>query len=306
MSPDRETFRRKAAERFQPARNAIGRIPTNRDEAKTTAANAFWEFTRLTVRHEVFDPNGNFEAAATHLKTGSLLVIVNHFDRLDTTVAGHVMEDHLPPLERVHGVTALRYLDPDRSALISKTIDTVRGAKGFSIIPVVQDKPEEIEYYAQNTKATKGKEPERFNRHAMIDAIRVLGQDGSILMMAPEGTRSPKGRLLRGHEGLDSILRMSRRKALVLPLAIVPPDTRRIVPPYTKVQVIPGELFSLEDIQQEAEANPNPNLTLTDRMMMRLAELLPQRNWGYYGRFISLDGSHRTIPPHPDVPKAII
>lgn len=311
MSPDRDSIGRKAIEAFevtnrrgiQPARETIGRfaanariqasrVPISREDLGRTAANALWEVTRFTVRHEIIDPEDHFGDARIHLKDGSLLVIVNHFDRLDTTVIGHVIEQNLTPLDRVAGVASLRYLDPNRSRLISRTIDNVSQARGFSVIPIIQDKQEEIDYYTGNPTATDGKTPRRFNREAMIEAVEVLGEAGNVLMMAPEGMRSPKGKLLKAHEGLDSIMRMSRRTALILPIAIVPPDTRRIVPPYTKVKVVPGELFSLEDVQQEYDAEritlgEKPELSVTDRMMVRLARLLPRKNQGYYRPFIA-------------------
>ncbi len=285
MSPDRKEYGTKAAKALTTTRS---RIPS-RDQIGTSA---LWELTRYTLRHEIVDPNGHFDDAKEHLRGGgSLLVIVNHFDRLDTTILGHAIEDNLTPLESVAGVTSLRYLDPKRSRLISRVIDNVRRVKGFSTIPVIQDKEEELEYYSENPEALNGKSPRRFNLEAMKDAIEFLQTPGNVLMMAPEGTRSPDRKLLKGHEGLDSIMKMARRTALVLPVAITPPDTRRIVPPYTKVKVVPGELFSLEDVLIEHEeerknSSIRRDLTVTDRMMLRLAKLLPPKNQGYYRRFI--------------------
>ncbi|MBI2621262.1 MAG: 1-acyl-sn-glycerol-3-phosphate acyltransferase [Candidatus Levybacteria bacterium] len=278
-------------------KEAIGRIAARipkREVIGRTASRAAWELTRFTVRHEIDDPQDYFGDAKDHLADGggSLIIIVNHFDRLDTTIIGHVIEQNLTTLDRVGGVASLKYIDPARNKLISLVIDHVRQAKGFSIIPVIQDIPEELEHYTKNPEAIAGKSPRRFNLEAMKDAIEWLRKPGSVLMIAPEGTRSPNRKLLKAHEGLDSIMRMSRRNALMFPIALVPPDTRRIVPPYTKVRVIPGQLFSLEDVLQEqekeAKAPGREKLvpTLTDRMMLRLARLLPPKNQGYYRPFI--------------------
>lgn len=284
MSPDREAYRRKAAEAFVRVRS---RIPSR----EQLTVGALWETTKLTLRHEIDDPDNHFGDARKHLADGgTLLIIVNHFDRLDTTVIGHVVEDNVSELDRVAGVTSLKYLDPTRSRLISRTINMAAHVKGFSTISVIQDTEEEKDYYEQNPDALKGKSKNRFLREAMMEAARFLNTPGSILMMAPEGTRSRNAKLLQAHEGLDSIMRLSRRNALILPIALIP-NVRRIVPVYGKVVVRPGELFSLEDVLQEHEreikvTGEKPELSITDRMMLRLAQLLLPRNQGYYRRFL--------------------
>ncbi len=291
MSPDKDnSIRGRAAGALETARHGAQEA---RGALGRGTVSALWEFTRVTVRHEIEDPNGYFEDARTHLADGgSLVIISNHFDRLDTTIIGHVVEQNVTSLDRVAGVTSLKYLDPNRSKVISRVIGNVSQVKGFSVIPVIQGQEEELNYYSEHREAIEGKTPRRFNLDAMRDAAELLNQPGGIVMIDPEGKRSPKRKLIEAYEGVDSIMKLSRRKALILPIAVVPPDTRRIVPPYTKVVVRPGALFSLEDVQQEYEAikkatGKKPQLGLTGRMMLRLARLLPPQNQGYYRPFIN-------------------
>ena len=297
----KEEIGRQAAEAFEtarggirPAKDALRRVPhPTREGLGHVVANTLWELTRVTVRHEIDDPSDYFGDARTHLAdSGSLVIISNHFDRLDTTIIGHVVEQNVTPLDRITGVTSLKYLDPNRSRVISRVINNVSQVKGFSVIPVIQGLQEELDYYSEHTEATEGRTPRRFNVDAMKEAAEILNKPGEVLMIDPEGTKSPKRKLIEAHEGLDSIMKLSRRRALILPIAIVPPDTRRIVPPYTKVVVRPGALFSLEDVQQEQEAiklatGKRPELGLTGRMMLRLAQLLPPQNQGHYRQFVN-------------------
>jgi len=121
------------------------------------------------------------------------------------------------------------------------------------------------------------------DREAIKTALEVL-RSGQVLLMAPEGTRSLDGQLQQGRDGLAMIA--ARTGALVVPFAIagakpVSKNLKRLR--RTPVTVKVGKPFKLES----ANAKPSREelAAMTDRVMLRLAGLLPPEQRGvYHGR----------------------
>lgn len=118
------------------------------------------------------------------------------------------------------------------------------------------------------------------DRAALKKALEVL-RNGEVLLMAPEGTRSPDGQLQHGHDGLALIA--TRTHAPILPFAIAgaKPVSKNLTRlRRTRVRVNIGRPFTLEP------SSPKPTREelsiLTDRVMLHLAELLPPDQRGVY------------------------
>ncbi len=258
------------------------------------------------IRYGVDDHNNYFQEAREHLGSGtnedkpsSLVVVANIGDWIETRVIADVVARRLTTLDRVSTITSVEFLDSKRNRLTSALIKRASEAKGFRVFPVIP--PNEMDYYRnrEHADAISGKTPRRFTAEAMIEAIEVLKRPGEVLIISPEqideeGT-NPANRvrqLARAYEGLDTILRHSRKTTLILPVALIRPTERKFVPPYSKITVIPGPIFSHETIEQEYEirqelAGGKSGISMNDLIMMRLAQLHPPRNQGYYRPLIA-------------------
>jgi 1-acyl-sn-glycerol-3-phosphate acyltransferase len=115
---------------------------------------------------------------------------------------------------------------------------------------------------------------------AVRAAMEVINA-GGIVLMSPEGTRSPTGALIRGQEGLAFLA--TRTKATIVPVGVI--GTPHVVPQVFRlkrptVDIVVGEPFQLKT---EGKASREKLQQLTDDAMRRLAELLPEPMRGVYG-----------------------
>ena len=122
---------------------------------------------------------------------------------------------------------------------------------------------------------------------AFRTAERVLEQ-GHILLIFPEGTRSPDGRLQKARDGL-AVLAM-RTNAPIVPIGVG--DSDRVWPrgqklprprPGTRVTVRIGSPFRLADELPDGLSRKEAKSAATDLIMRRIAALLPERQRGAYG-----------------------
>ncbi|HYM64987.1 MAG TPA: hypothetical protein VES68_00660 [Candidatus Sulfotelmatobacter sp.] len=217
----------------------------------------------------------NLEEAKRHLKEGSILFYFNHFAKLDPILYGQIIRDYLnpsqdekKPLEHVAGITSLRHIDPEKGFLSAVQAELIEGWSetfGINAIPVIQTKDKKD--YPQ---------ADSFNRNAVIEAARFLRQQGNVLAISPEGTRSTLNELLEAEEGFEVLFKLGGKKVLALPAAGVHGTIR----PYnTKTKVSVGKPFSFEEIQRESQ---DKGESITELAMQRLAALLPEQNRGYY------------------------
>jgi len=132
---------------------------------------------------------------------------------------------------------------------------------------------------------------------AFRTAMRIL-EDGNILAVFPEGTRSPDGRLQAAKDGVAVLA--ARSGAVIVPIGVGESD--RLWPKGTsfprrtpRVTVRIGTPFTLADALPRpadgatAAAEPSPgasrrraNAAATDLIMRRIAALLPERQRGAY------------------------
>ncbi len=133
---------------------------------------------------------------------------------------------------------------------------------------------------------------------AMRAAIRVL-ENGSLLVITPEGTRSGDGRLKRGHPGVVMVAQMSN--APLLPLVYYGGEQfyhniRRLQ--RTDFHIVVGRPFRLKfsGIKLSRAARQQ----ITDEIMFQLAALLPP---AYRGVYADLgNASQEYLEYLPDLP----
>lgn len=123
---------------------------------------------------------------------------------------------------------------------------------------------------------------------ADVEAFRLAQRildEGQILFVFPEGTRSKDGALQRGHDGVAVLA--SRSGAPVLPLGIagsdrVWPRGQRLPHPGGRVTVHVGSTFRPADELPPGTSRSAAKPLVTDLIMRRIAALLPPRQQGIY------------------------
>ena len=134
----------------------------------------------------------------------------------------------------------------------------------------------------------------QIDTQAVRQSLQVL-HEGGVLLIAPEGTRSPTYSLQWGKEGMALIA--VRTGAPIIPVAITGAQYAgrywkqlRRVP----VRIVMGEPFHLDPA---GEPLRRPLLrAMTDEAMYRLAAILPPEYRGVYGNLDSATGSHIAAP----------
>ena len=124
-----------------------------------------------------------------------------------------------------------------------------------------------------------------FDRSAYLWVLEQLQLEKAVVIF-PEGTRSVKG-MRKGKSGVTKMALKS--KSPILPIGIVGTKHMRkwtrVFYPSGKIEVNIGRVFNLPDI----EGHPSQQLldSMSDMVMNRIADLLPNEYRGYYGSKIS-------------------
>ena len=122
------------------------------------------------------------------------------------------------------------------------------------------------------------------DRDAMNACFRVL-DDEDLLCIAPEGTRSPDGRLQQGKAGTGFIA--AKKRVPILPIANFGMEDylknfKRLK--RTPVSIRVGKPFMVTIDKKRLSAEERQRLT--DEMMIRLAKLMPDSYHGFYASMI--------------------
>jgi 1-acyl-sn-glycerol-3-phosphate acyltransferase len=135
----------------------------------------------------------------------------------------------------------------------------------------------------------------QIDKGALRQSFQVL-QDGGVLLIAPEGTRSPTGSLQQGKEGTALIA--ARTGAAIIPVAISgTEDTGRYWRRLRRapVRIVIGKPFRLDPHGKQLR---RPLLrVMTDEAMYQLAATLPSAYRGIYVNFDEATTSHILISP---------
>ena len=124
---------------------------------------------------------------------------------------------------------------------------------------------------------------------ADVEAFRLAQRildEGHVLLIFPEGTRSPDGRLQRARDGLAMLA--LRTGAPIVPIGLgdsdlVWPRGQKLPHPGGRVTMRIGTPFRLADELPAGTDRKTAKALATDLIMHRIADLLPPRQRGPYG-----------------------
>ena len=118
------------------------------------------------------------------------------------------------------------------------------------------------------------------DRKALREALNALAE-GCVFGLAPEGTRSRVGSLIHARDGAAYLA--TRAKVPILPAGIINSDVlgdRMVHLKRTQMAIRFGKPFSLPD--QNRRPKGYELAAHTHLIMIHIANLLPERYWGYY------------------------
>jgi 1-acyl-sn-glycerol-3-phosphate acyltransferase len=121
------------------------------------------------------------------------------------------------------------------------------------------------------------------DRRALRQAMAVLEQ-GRVLGIAPEGTRSKTGAMQRGRGGaayIACLMGVPLLPAGIIGVEKALGELRRLRRP--RVKVVIGRPFTLPPLPNKASGRSKRLRGHTTQIMHRIAELLPEEYQGLYG-----------------------
>jgi 1-acyl-sn-glycerol-3-phosphate acyltransferase len=144
---------------------------------------------------------------------------------------------------------------------------------------------------------------------ADVDAFRLAQRildEGHVLVVFPEGTRSTTGGLQEAKDGLA--LLALRSGAPILPVGVSGTDRfwpRGTFPrPGGRVGLRVGEAFRVSDIVPEGVDRKTAKRIATAEIMARIAALLPEGHRGVYGAGTPAGPAPERVSPRTDDPSA--
>lgn len=192
-----------------------------------------------------FDGQENLEALRNHLKEGSVILAFNHISLDDTFVLGRLLLLEVGEIvERVIIPGSRKWWGRPVLGKIMRLTSHL----GAEVFPVVQHYQKGL-YSPEETFSLLW----QFSRKAR----EVLGTDGGVIFLAPEGTRSKKGRKLQSSQtGIESLLRLIHWRDFntkIMPIGIEPQGRfNRWINPGRKFVIHFGPLLSVEEIEKSA------------------------------------------------------
>jgi hypothetical protein len=234
--------------------------------AGTVMGKATWEIARKALHPEV-EGVENFAIARAKLKAGKsmLLYLKDPLDKKATPLGGAAVESNLEALDHAGLFVSRRQVDWHQGNHVPNYMQHLflesfwGNYPGITMIRVVQ--PKDRDRYPDWAE---------YNDEAYKRAAAFLKTPGNVFIITPEGERNPDG-LGEAQAGFAVLFREARETALAMPIAI-PEGTSR---------VIAGIPFSYEQALEDRKLNPNMK-KMKDRMMARLAILLPPQQRGVY------------------------
>ncbi len=239
----------------------------DKEHIRLAASEKIGDFLLENVHRTVYGKE-NLDIARQHLQEGSIFLYFPDFAKLNAILYGRIVREHLTSFDNLAAIIALKHLDGERGlgnkveGAIMKDWEKVYGV---TIIPMIQNGDGHYE------------DSDHFNTRSLKQAAKFLRTPGHVLAIAPEGTRSKDNQLHKAQEGFEVLFKLGGKNVLALPLAGVHGPIR---PMNTNTTVIAGKPFSYQDLLHDQELNPN--VSLTDLAMVRMAKLLPTPNQGEY------------------------
>lgn len=249
-------------------------------EPSRRAGEIFWWINNHLLSLEI-EGRDNIQKAKEHLKSGSIIGYFNHISLFDPGLILRLVNDIFGErvLQRTAAFTSQKHLDPERGKLNSIQGFIMKSgslAKGFELLPIVQEYDRQFypNYRRVNYSSVR----------RVIDEF--LKTSNSVVLLAPEETRSRTGQLLEAKDGIEVLLRHGGDNVLTLPIGVV--GTRELHLPKLQAlspkggKIIIGEPISYQEAEAQARFH---GIKVKDVLMLRLAALLPYPNRGHYADF---------------------
>jgi len=185
------------------------------------------------------------------LPAGNVLLAANHLGRLDTAVLLYALDR-----EDIIMAVAEKYKDHPLFGAIGRTVDAV---------------------WLNRFEAD----------FAALREILVRMQEGGLMVIAPEGTRSKTEALQEGKMGVAFLA--SKSGYPVLPVALTGTEDRGVIENLkrfrrSKIRAVAGEMFTIEI--PKGKGREQAMRDATDEIMCRIAVMLPEKYRGVYKNYL--------------------
>ncbi|HID87292.1 MAG TPA: hypothetical protein EYP55_07920 [Anaerolineae bacterium] len=215
----------------------------------------------------------NLALLRDRLRRHSAVVYFNHLFLGDGPLVITFLLDHLGGSIRVMGAVESRKHHDFRRDPVNASILRLAYPLGIRLFPVVQHYDRAAYSFAERTRRL---------RRLVRGAKEILSRPGGVILIAPEGTRSPDGALQRAQSGIEHLDRCGS-SIYFFPVALIPKDKfERGVSFGSTFEVRTARPFLAKEVLPEVPEG----LSLADGMMLRLAKLLPEEMRGIYAPYL--------------------
>ncbi len=245
-------------------------------------ATAVWELLRRVGKVEFSEKSQqNFAKANELLTEHSVIMYITHTSLIpDAAWSISLVLSKLTNLLRVLGPVAMKHADVFNHPLTAILLQVPK-AMGVELFPVVTHSsinPDDKQYSPEEQK----KRSERFQD----EMKRVIGEFGTLVGIAPQGTRNPEGSLLKALSGIGRWEQFDPDDNLIyMPVAIVTSKhggpEMVVGEPLTLTQVL--ALFGMTKDDLPTDPSERAHL-IADLQMERLALLVDEKYRGPYGK----------------------
>lgn len=239
----------------------------------------------------------NLRAAGEQLENGSLMVIFNHTFSGDVFTATAVCQEYFGNnIEKLLLPASKKHLDFGRAIKMMASGEARDGVSllghaltlralmpmiGAEMRPIVQS--HDINYYGEKAAISSWR--------GLLRSVKAnLGEKGTVMVVAPEGTRSENGKLQKATRGYVDLMELGGENLRCLPIGVWVSGnaTGRALKMGRRVEVVCGELFALADYTGGTRLTRERKREMADLIMKKeIVPLLPQEMIGdYYRRFL--------------------
>jgi len=259
------------------------------DKAQKPMGKYIGELTLHGFRKEVAGEE-NLAIAKKHIENGgSVLFITDHFSSFDFAIHIELMR-RITTLDKIGGVISRRHMDPNASPT-GKIEPWLAEAweKGTGINMISMPQKRDLRGYREQGLSVR----DIINK-AFADIKDFLGKPGRALLLTPEGTRVRDGKLKEGVDATQRILEETAdQNVLIVPISTI---QERIIPVVSDTLSVVGKPFTYQELLEEQKENPD--LTITQLAMLRIADNLPEDHVDEYYHKIFAD--HPALRKHPE------
>lgn len=218
------------------------------------------------------DEKENLALLRACLKQHAAVVYLNHLFLGDAPLVITFLLDNLGDSIRIISAVESRKHYDFRRDPVNASILRLANCLGIRSFPVVQHYDRDAYGYGERI---------RWLRKFVREAREVLSQPGGIILIIPEGTRSPDGALQKAQSGIEHLDRYGN-SIYFFPVALIPKDKyERGISAGSTFELRTARPFLAKEILPEIPVG----LSFADGMMLRLARLLPEEMRGVYAPY---------------------